>query len=85
MRTSCPTYTRYNNPEVNALIEQARVEVDADKRRAMYYDIQRIAQDDVNWIGLYYSPFRNAARDYVGDFFQNPMGRFMLETTTTAR
>ncbi|SDB58052.1 peptide/nickel transport system substrate-binding protein [Bauldia litoralis] len=75
-------YTRYNNPEVNALIAAARVETDEEKRKAMYYDLQRIAQEDVNWLGLYYSPFRNASRSNVGDFFQNPMGRFMLETTT---
>ncbi|MEQ9690809.1 MAG: ABC transporter substrate-binding protein [Bauldia litoralis] len=75
-------YTRYNNPEVNDLIAAARVETDEEKRKAMYYDIQRIAQEDVNWLGLYYSPFRNASRSNVGDFFQNPMGRFMLETTT---
>lgn len=41
-----------------------------------------MAQGDVNWIGLYYSPFRNASRTNVDDFFQNPMGRFMLETTS---
>lgn len=75
-------YTRYNNPKVNELILQARIEPDQDKRKALYYEIQRIAQEDVNWLGLYYSPFRNASRSYVKDFFQNPMGRFMLETTS---
>lgn len=75
-------YTRYNNPKVNDLIAAARIETDADKRRGMYHDLQRIAQEDVNWLGLYYSPFRNAARSNVSDFFQNPMGRFMLETTS---
>jgi peptide/nickel transport system substrate-binding protein len=33
---------------------------------------------------LYYSPFRNAARTNVNDFYQNPMGRFMLETTSVS-
>lgn len=75
-------YTRYNNPDVNALVAAARIETDPEKRKQMYYDLQRMAQEDVNWLGLYYSPFRNASRSTVGDFFQNPMGRFMLETTT---
>ncbi len=75
-------YTRYNNPEVVALVKAARVETDPEKRKQMYYDLQRKAQEDVNWIGLYYSPFRNASRKNVHDFFQNPMGRFMLETTS---
>jgi len=75
-------YTRYNNPEVVALVKAARVETDPEKRKQMYYDLQRMAQEDVNWIGLYYSPFRNASRTNVDGFFQNPMGRFMLETTS---
>lgn len=74
-------YTRYNNPEVNKLVEQARIETDPEARKGMYFDLQRIAQEEVNWLGLYYSPFRNASRSHVKDFFQNPMGRFMLETT----
>ncbi|MEO1020057.1 MAG: ABC transporter substrate-binding protein, partial [Pseudomonadota bacterium] len=75
-------YTRYNNPTVNELVSAARIETDEEKRKAMYYDLQRMAQEDVNWLGLYYSPFRNASRSNVEDFFQNPMGRFMLETTS---
>ncbi|MEQ8653821.1 MAG: ABC transporter substrate-binding protein [Kiloniellales bacterium] len=75
-------YTRYNNPDVNALVANARVETDPELRKQMYYDLQAQAQADVNWLGLYYSPFRNAARTNVDDFFQNPMGRFMLETTS---
>ncbi len=75
-------YTRYNNPDVVALVKAARVETDPEKRKQMYFDLQKQAQEDVNWLGLYYSPFRNASRAKVDDFFQNPMGRFMLETTS---
>ena len=75
-------YTRYNNPKVNDLVAAARIETDENVRKGMYHDLQRMAQEDVNWLGLYYSPFRNASRSNVTDFFQNPMGRFMLETTS---
>jgi peptide/nickel transport system substrate-binding protein len=75
-------YTRYNNPTVNALITQGRTELDTEKRRAIYGEIQQIAKQDVHWIDLYYSPFRNASWKRVSGFLQNPMGRFMLETTT---
>ncbi len=75
-------YTRYNNPEVNDLVAKARVETDEETRKGMYYELQKTAQEEVNWLGLYYSPFRNASRSNVTDFFQNPMGRFMLETTS---
>jgi peptide/nickel transport system substrate-binding protein len=74
-------YTRYSNPKVTALVEQGRTELDAAKRQQIYYDIQRMAKEDVHWIDLYYSPFRNASRTNVVNFFQNPMGRFMLEDT----
>lgn len=75
-------YTRYKNPKVSALVEEGRVELNADKRRQIYYDIQRIAKEDVHWVDMYYSPFRNASRSNVKNFFQNPMGRFMLEDTS---
>jgi peptide/nickel transport system substrate-binding protein len=75
-------YTNYRNPEVTKLVEQGRVELDRAKRQEIYFAIQRIAKEDAHWIDLYYSPFRNASRANVQDFFQNPMGRFMLEDTT---
>ncbi|CAB1060885.1 ABC transporter, substrate-binding protein (cluster 5, nickel/peptides/opines) [Olavius sp. associated proteobacterium Delta 1] len=74
-------YTRYRNPKVTALVEKGRTELDSAKRRQIYYDIQRMAKEDVHWIDLYYSPFRNASRTNVVNYFQNPMGRFMLEDT----
>jgi len=74
-------YTRYKNPKVTTLVEQGRSELDPDKRRQIYADIQRMAKEDVHWIDLYYSPFRNASRTNVVKFLQNPMGRFMLEDT----
>jgi peptide/nickel transport system substrate-binding protein len=75
-------YTRYQNQEVADLVAKGRVELDPEKRREIYYQIQEIAKDDVHWIDLYYSPYRNISRANVQDFFQNPLGRFMLETTS---
>ncbi len=73
-------YTNYHNPEVTALVDEAAVELDMDRRCEIYYQVQAIAKDDVHWIDLYYSPFRNASRANVHGFFQNPLGRYMLET-----
>jgi peptide/nickel transport system substrate-binding protein len=75
-------YTGYKNPEVSKLIEQGRVELDRTKREEIYRRIQEIAKRDAHWIDLYYSPFRNASRKNVQNFFQNPMGRFFLEDTS---
>jgi peptide/nickel transport system substrate-binding protein len=73
-------YTNYKNPEVTKLVQEAAVELDPAKRKAMYFEVQRLAKDDVHWIDLYYSPFRNASRSTVSGFVQNPLGRYMLET-----
>lgn len=75
-------YTGYKNPEVAKLVEQGRVELDRAKREQIYRQIQEIAKRDAHWIDLYYSPFRNASRKTVQNFYQNPMGRFMLEDTS---
>jgi len=74
-------YTNYYNPKVADLVEQGRREMDPAKRQAIYYEIQKLASQDVNWVDLYYSPFRNASRKNVKGFYQNPTGRFMLEDT----
>lgn len=73
--------TRYNNPEVEALVAAARVEMDDAKRETMYIDLQKMAKEDVNWIDLYYSPYRNVTQSNIEGFFQNPLGRFFLEDT----
>jgi peptide/nickel transport system substrate-binding protein len=74
-------YTGYNNPKVTELIDKGRVEMDPAKRTVIYNEIQKTASAEVNWVDLYYSPFRNASRKNVKGFYQNPTGRFMLEDT----
>ncbi|MFM2479143.1 ABC transporter substrate-binding protein [Celerinatantimonas sp. MCCC 1A17872] len=76
--------TRYNNPKVTELVAKARLETDPAKRKKMYYQLQKMAKSDVNWIDLYYSPYRNVSKKTVKNFFQNPLGRFFLEDTYIA-
>lgn len=73
--------TRYNNPKVKELVVAARIEMDPDQREAMYIDLQKMAKEDVHWVDLYYSPYRNVTRSNIEGFFQNPLGRFFLEDT----
>jgi peptide/nickel transport system substrate-binding protein len=74
--------TRYQNEHAAELVAEGRVELDPDKRRDIYYELQAIAKEDVPWIDLYYSPYRNISRTNVHDFVQNPLGKFLLETTS---
>ncbi|WP_428241951.1 ABC transporter substrate-binding protein [Gynuella sp.] len=73
--------TRYNNSKVTKLVEQGRLETDPAKREVIYTELQKIAKEDVNWVDLYYSPYRNVTRKNITDFYQNPLGRFFLEDT----
>ena len=74
-------YTRYKNDKVKDLVAAARIEMDPAKREQMYIELQKIAKDEVNWIDLYYAPYRNVSRKNVTGFYQNPLGRFFLEDT----
>lgn len=73
--------TRYQNDKVKALVGAARLEMNPKKREQMYVDLQKMAKADVNWIDLYYSPYRNVSRKNIKGFYQNPLGRFFLEDT----
>jgi peptide/nickel transport system substrate-binding protein len=44
----------YSNPKVDALIDQARREVDQAKRKALYAEVQTILAQDLPYINLFY-------------------------------
>ena len=46
--------TFYANPRVDALIDQARSELDQNARRQLYAEIQRILAEDMPYINLWY-------------------------------
>jgi peptide/nickel transport system substrate-binding protein len=64
-------YTRYNNDEVNKLIEEAAGETDGDKRGALYAKIQQITVDEVAQVALYYPAWLNAYSPKVKDLILN--------------
>jgi peptide/nickel transport system substrate-binding protein len=45
---------RYSNPSVDALIDQARREVDENARRQAYAQVQRIVSEELPYINLWY-------------------------------
>src|SRR5262249_23639992 len=44
----------YSNPRVDALIDQARREVDQQKRKTYYAEIPRIVAEDLPYVNLWY-------------------------------
>jgi oligopeptide transport system substrate-binding protein len=77
--TSSNNNTFYDNPELDALLDAARAELDPDRRAAMYRRVERILYDDAPWIWDYhrlnveviqpyvrgYQPHRIWVRDYT--------------------
>lgn len=55
-KTADASYNRvdYRNPRVEELYEQGLTELDREKRKGIYQEIQRILTDDAPWIWLYY-------------------------------
>jgi peptide/nickel transport system substrate-binding protein len=53
-------YTRYNNDEVNKLIDEAAGETDNGKRGELYAKIQKIVVDEVAQVALYHPPWTSA-------------------------
>ena len=44
----------YSNPVVDALIDQARIEMDQNRRKQLYGEVQRILAEDLPYINLWY-------------------------------
>lgn len=62
-------YIRYRNPELDALIDTARVTVDEDERIAMWRQIHRILQEDQPYTFL----FNTKSVIFLDDRFENVM------------
>lgn len=73
--------TGYSNPEAEALVIAARKELDPEKRREMYYEVQRIWHEDGPLIPLYNIPYIAAVRSHVKGYWQHPLGPYGFITT----
>lgn len=50
-------YMSYSNPDLDALLEQARQTVDTEEAKPIYAEIQQIINDDVPFFFAWYRPF----------------------------
>ena len=67
---SSNNHTGYNNPEVNRLLEEARVEQDEAVRFALYHEIEQMIIEDAPWIPLWYAGEQYVlVKPYVNDYF----------------
>jgi peptide/nickel transport system substrate-binding protein len=68
--------TYYANPRVDALIDQARVELDQNARKQMYAEIQRIVAEDLPYINLWYFENVMVHTKRVRNLALNPPGNY---------
>lgn len=77
--------TFYSNPDVDALLNQALTELDADARARLYQDAVRLIMADAAWQPLYEPVDVIAVGPQVQDVVIGPMGRVFLNDARVIR
>jgi len=71
---SSNNHTNYSNPQVDALLEQARVEPDQATRFQTYNRIERMILNDAPWVLLWSSGSRyTLIKPNVKDYYLTPL------------
>jgi peptide/nickel transport system substrate-binding protein len=77
--------TYYANPRVDALVDQARGELDQNVRKQIYAEIQRIVADDLPYVNLWYLENVMVHTRRVRNLTLNPPGNYdFLKTAELA-
>lgn len=63
------THSNYRNPDLVALVDEARHELNTEKRKAMYSKALRIIKEEAPWIFLYEQGDNYGVRTRVGNFY----------------
>jgi peptide/nickel transport system substrate-binding protein len=75
-------YSFYRSSEIDRLTEEGVQELDPDKRRAIYHQIQEIAQNEVAQVPLYYQPYLHAYSERVQGLMMSPALQWSLDEAT---
>lgn len=65
--------TRYSNPEVDRLLEEARTEQDQERRFELYRQAERLIIQDAPWIPLFFGRDHILIKPYVKDYKLTPI------------
>ncbi len=66
----------YRNPRLDALLDQARVEMNQEKRRQIYSEVQRIVAVDLPYLNLWYSDNISVHRRRITHVELTPAGDY---------
>ena len=57
--------TAYNSPELDAIVEEARVEQDPQRRLELYRRAERLIVEEVPWVPLFFGGSNEVVKPYV--------------------
>lgn len=77
--------TNYHNAEVDALLDQANVERDFDKRMKLYNQSEQLIINDTAWVPLAFGKNYWLQREYVEGTVDTPMGLLYYYSITSKR
>ena len=63
----------FSDPEVDALLEEARVEQNPDRRLALYQEVEELLLEEAAWLPLYFGVNHVVVKDQVIGWFEPPM------------
>jgi peptide/nickel transport system substrate-binding protein len=66
----------YHNAEVDSLLDQARVESDREKRRALFSQVQKIVAEDVPYLSLWFMDNISVHRRRISNVQLSPTGDY---------
>ena len=67
---------RYRNPRLDALLDQARVESNLDRRKQLFAEVQRIVADDLPYLSLWFSDNVAVYRRRLSNISLTPSGDY---------
>ncbi len=71
-------HARYRNPEVDALLEQARGESNHDKRMELYRQAEEMIVHDAPWVPIYHGINYVLVKPYIEGLTITPQGEYHL-------
>ena len=75
----------YRNPEVDALLDEARVESDQEKRRELFSKVQKIIAEDLPYVSLWFMDNVSVHRKRITDVQLSPTGDYDFLRDVEAR
>jgi peptide/nickel transport system substrate-binding protein len=66
----------YQNPRIDALTDQIRVEMDQEKRKTLCSEVQKILADDLPYIPMWFTDVVSVHRRELGDLQLSPTGDY---------